>query len=94
MSHFLSFDPLLHLAAACLAALLSEEHEEELDDGDDDKGLVVSDAAEYHALGDGAAEAADPSDGEANKEKDLGDEEAVVGDDVAESEEDLGDEMR
>ena len=55
VSHFLSFDFLLHLAAACLAALSSEEIEEELDDGDDDKGLGESDAAEYDALGDGKA---------------------------------------
>ena len=76
VSHFLSFDFLLHLAAACLAALSSEEIEEELDDGDDDKGLGESDAAEYDALGDGeAAEDAALSDGEAidNVNEDLGD---------------------
>ena len=54
VSHFLSFDFLLHLAAACLAALSSEEIEEELDDGDDDKGLGEN-VAEYDALGDGEA---------------------------------------
>ena len=72
VSHFLSFDFLLHLAAACLAALSSKEIEEELDDGDDDKGLGESDAAEYDALGDGeAAEDAALSDGEATMEIDL-----------------------
>ena len=74
MSHFLSFDSLLHLAAACLAALLSKEQEEELNDGYDDEGLSDSHAAEYDALGDGkAAEDAALSDGEAVTEKDLGD---------------------
>ena len=83
VSHFLSFDSLLHLAAACLAALSSEEQRRNLTMARLTKALAIasrpstmpSAMAKLHRtlpLGDGSAaeEKVDLCHGEASKEVD------------------------